>query len=37
LTPLGFARFEDSNRLCCGKTSPELDRRLRGPKWLPIP
>src|SRR5215470_9995986 len=31
LTPLGFARFKESNRLCCGKTNRELGQEVMMP------
>jgi hypothetical protein len=31
LTPLAARRFEESNRLCCGKTNPELEQEVAMP------
>jgi putative transposase len=31
LTPLAAERFEESNRLCCGKTNPELEQEVAMP------
>src|SRR6516225_1389744 len=28
LTPVGLGRFKESNRLCCGKTNPELGQEV---------
>jgi hypothetical protein len=30
LTPLPAKRFRESNRLCCGKTNPELEQEVAG-------
>jgi hypothetical protein len=31
LTSLAARRFEESNRLCCGKTNPELEQEVAMP------
>ena len=31
MTPVGLGRFKESNRLCCGKTNPELGQERRSP------
>jgi transposase len=31
LTPLAAKRFRESNRLCCGKTNPELEQEVAMP------